>query len=268
MGDRRARVGRRHQPQVRRRARPGALPGHGGDPGARRRVRPREADHGRGGPRPRPLLRLVRAVPALVGRHQGRRGARPGDRRPRLRRPVPAAVPPDRRQQAQGPQQQPHRRPRRPRQPVRHRRRRGRPLRRPPRAGHRAGRPRPVRHRPQARDGRGAGHRAQRVRRPPVAHRAPRVVPAAPRRHAQVRREPAQALPGHLQLQLGHRRVAVPVERLARRVPALGGLRHQVLPGRQPAHQAVRVLGVDHQGGPQGRPRRGLPVARPSRAEP
>ena len=37
-----------------------------------------EADHGRGGPRPRPLLRLVRAVPALVGRHQGRRGARPG----------------------------------------------------------------------------------------------------------------------------------------------------------------------------------------------
>ena len=44
----------------------------------------------------------------------------------------------------------------------------------------------------------------QRVGRPPVAEGAPGVVPPPPRRHAQVRREPAQALPGHLQLQLGH----------------------------------------------------------------
>ena len=42
----------------------------------------------------------------------------------------------------------------------------------------------------------------------PWLKRAPGVVPAAPRRHAQVRREPAQALPGHLQLQLGHARLA------------------------------------------------------------
>ena len=39
--------------------------------------------------------------------------------------------------------------------------------------------------------------------RPPVADRAPRVVSPPARRHAQVRREPAQALPGHLQRQLG-----------------------------------------------------------------
>ena len=55
------------------------------------------------------------------------------------------------------------------------------------------------------------------------------------------------------------RRLAGAVERLARRLPALGGLRDQVLPGRQPAHEAVPVLGVADQGGPQGRPRRGLP---------
>ena len=65
----------------------------------------READHGRGRPRQGPLQRLVRAVPALLGRPQGRRGARPRHRRPRLRRPLPAAVPPDRRQEPQGPQQ-------------------------------------------------------------------------------------------------------------------------------------------------------------------
>ena len=38
--------------------------------------------------------------------------------------------------------------------------------------------------------------------RPPVARRAPGVVPPPPRRDAQVRGEPAQALPGHLQPQL------------------------------------------------------------------
>ena len=51
------------------------------------------------------------------------------------------------------------------------------------------------------------GHRARLrdpvLRRPPVADRAPRVVQPPPRRDAEVRREPAQALPGHLQRQLG-----------------------------------------------------------------
>ena len=44
------------------------------------------ADRGR--PRARALQLLVRAVPALVGRPQGRRGADPRDRRARLRRPL------------------------------------------------------------------------------------------------------------------------------------------------------------------------------------
>ena len=42
--------------------------------------------------------------------------------------------------------------------------------------------------------------------RPSLADRASRVVSPPPRRHAQVRREPAQALPGHLQRQLRLRR--------------------------------------------------------------
>jgi maltose alpha-D-glucosyltransferase/alpha-amylase len=52
--------------------------------------------------------------------------------------------------------------------------------------------------------------------RPPVAARAPRVVPPPPRRDAQVRREPAQALPGHLQRQLGHAGLARAVGGAAR----------------------------------------------------
>ncbi len=61
-----------------------------------------------------------------------------------------------------------------------------------------------VRGRARARHGRRARLRDPVLARPPVAARAPGVVPAPPRRHAQVRREPAQALPGHLQRRLGH----------------------------------------------------------------
>ena len=46
--------------------------------------------------------------------------------------------------------------------------------------------------------------RDQRLRRPPVAQGAPGVVQPPPRRHDQVRREPAQEVPGHLQPQLEH----------------------------------------------------------------
>ncbi len=58
--------------------------------------------------------------------------------------------------------------------------------------------------------------------RPPVADRAPGVVPPPPRRHAQVRREPAQEVPGHLQLQLGHAGLARAVGRVAADHAALG----------------------------------------------
>ena len=83
---------------------------------------------------------------------------------------------------------------------------------------------RPLAHRDRARarHGRRARPRAQLLARPPVAQGAPGVVPAAPRRHAEVRREPAQALPGHLQLQLGHARLARALAGLARRRPAPG----------------------------------------------
>ena len=125
-----------------------------GRSGRRRRARARPAGGGRahrraprrgaaaaepgdrGRPRPRPLLLLVRAVPALLGRAEGGRGAGAGDRRPRLRRALPPADPPDRAQEPQGPQQRAHRRPGRSRLAVRDRRRRGRPRRRAPRARH------------------------------------------------------------------------------------------------------------------------------------
>ena len=151
---------------------------------------------------------------------------------------------------------------------VRDRRRRGRARRRPPRARH-DGRPAlAVRHRARARHGRGARPRAQRLRRPPVADRAPRVVPPPPRRHDQVRREPAQEVPGHLQLQLGHAGLEGAVGGVAADRALLGRRRREGLPRRQPAHEAVPVLGVADQGGPRRRPRRDLPRARPSRGAP
>ena len=59
-------------------------------------------------PRARPLRRLVRALPALVGRLRGRREGAAAARRARLRRRLPAADPPDRRDEPQGPEQHAH----------------------------------------------------------------------------------------------------------------------------------------------------------------
>ena len=241
------------------RARPGPQRGRRAQRRAPWRGAPAGRPRRRGRPRARAVLLVVRAVPALVGRVQGCRGADPGDRRARVRRPVLHAHPPDRPQEPQGAQQHAGRRSRRPRLAVRDRRRRGRPRRGASRAGH-DGRPAIAdRHRPRARDGRGARHRAQRVGRPPVADRAPGVVPAAPRRHDQVRREPAQEVPGHLQLQLGHAGVAGAVGGVAADLAGVGRRRREGVPRRQPAHQAVPVLGVADRRGPQGRPRRDLP---------
>ena len=85
------------------------------------------------------------------------------------------------------------------------------------------------------------------------------MVPPPPRRHAQVRREPAQALPGHLQRELGVGGLARPLAGAARRRAALGRPRREGVPRRQPAHQAVRVLGVADRRGARARSRRGLP---------
>ncbi len=79
--------------------------------------------------------------------------------------------------------------------------------------------------------------------RPPVADRAPRVVSSPPRRNAQVRREPAQALPGHLQRQLGVARLAGPVAGAQGHRDRLGRLRGEGVPRRQPAHEAVPSSG-------------------------
>ena len=89
----------------------------------------------------------------------------------------------------------------------------------------------------------------------PWLTRAPGVVPPPPRRHAQVRREPAEAVPRHLHVDFdcedwrGLWR--------ALRDVVLYWVAHGVrdLPRRQPAHQAARVLGVaDRVGAAQSTP--------------
>ena len=89
-----------------------------------------------------------------------------------------------------------------------------------------------------------AGLRDPVLGRPPVADRAPRVVQPPPRRHAEVRREPAQEVPGHLQRQLGHARTGAGCGRRCCDVVRYW-VDHGVhgVPRRQPAHQAARRSG-------------------------
>ena len=170
-------------------------------------------------------------------------------RRPRLRHPLPAAGPPHRAGLPQGTRQRARRRPRRPRQPVGDRRGRGRPHRGAPRARHGRRRARPRRR------GEGERHRGRPrprlpvLARPPLGHRAPRVVPPPARRHHPVRREPAEEVPGHLPARLRVAGVARAVGGPARRRRVLDGPGHHRVPGRQPPHQAVPVLGVAHRAG-------------------
>src|SRR4051812_36133487 len=255
-GDRRRpRVRGARAPGARREARRGhgarrrALGGHGARQAARRLRRPRA----------RAVRLLVRAVPALVRRLQGRPGAAAAPAGARLRRPLPAPDPSDRPHAPQGPQQHARRRAGGPRQPVGDRRRDRRPRRDPPRARHdrRLRRARgggaPARHRHRAR------LRDQRLRRPPVAEGPPGVVQPPARRHDQVRGEPAQEVPGHLQPQLEHARLEEPVGRAAEGRPLLGRSRRAGVPRRQPAHQAAAVLGVAHRRDPLDAPGDDLP---------
>ena len=112
-----------------------------------------------------------------------------------------------------------------------------------PIARHREGAPRPRRRREEARDRDRARLRDPVLARPPVAERASRVVPPPPRRDAEVRREPAEAVPGHLQRRLRERGLARPLAGAARRRPPLGRSRHHRLPRRQPAHEAAARSG-------------------------
>ena len=121
---------------------------------------------------------------------------------------------------------------------------RGRPRRAPSRARHDGGVRAPGRDRERARARDRARLRDPVLARPPLARRAPGVVQPAAGRDAQVRREPAQALPGHLQRQLRLPRLAWVVGGAARRRPPLVPARRARVPGRQPAHEVGAVLGV------------------------
>ena len=181
---------------------------------------------GRRRPRARALRRLVRALPALVGRLHGRREGAAGARRARLRRRLPPADPPDRARRTA----------------------RGGTTRSPPGRATRAARGRSAARRaatPRSTPSSGTIEEFDRLvaaarklgardrarlrdpvlARPPVAEGAPGVVPPPARRDAQVRREPAQALPGHLQRQLRQRGLARALGGAARRRPLLGRAR-------------------------------------------
>ncbi len=215
----------------------------------------------------RPVLHLVRAVPPVGGsragsRHAGRRdraARRPG--RPRLRRRVPATRPPDRHVVPQGPEQRRAGRRRRPRQSVGHR------------LAARAATPRSIpsweRWTTSTRWSTPRRDREMEVALDlafqcspdhPWVARAPRVVPAPARRDDPVRGEPAQAVPGHLPARLRVERLAGFVGRAARGDHVLVRARRAHLPCRQPAHQAVRVLGMAARRGGAPPPGHDLPV--------
>ena len=138
---------------------------------ARRQVRRRRR------PAARALRRVVRAVPALVGRLRGRREGAAAARRARVRRDLPAADPSDRPHEPQGPQQRGDREARRRRQPVGDRRGGGRTRRDPSRPRHAGGVRAPRRAGARARHRDRARLRDPVLARPPVAEGASRVVP-------------------------------------------------------------------------------------------
>ena len=96
--------------------------------------------------------------------------------------------------------------------------------------------------------------------RPPLGARPPRVVHPATRRLDPLRREPAEEVPGHPPDQLlagRRRRPRRPLGGVPRRPRALDRPRRPHVPGRQPAHQAAGVLGVDD----RRRPRAATPTS-------
>ncbi len=191
-----------------------------------------------------------------------RRRDRPPRRYPRdgLRRPLLPADPSDRREEPQGPQQLADARARRSRQPLCDRQPGGRARRDPSAARH-------ARRFPPARGG-GARERAgdrARLRDPvlagsSVAARASRLVQVAAGRLDQVRREPAEEIPGHRQRRFLRRRSVRPLDRAARHRAVLGRRRRAHLPRRQSAHQAAAVLAMDDRRRARALSGRDLPV--------
>ena len=74
------------------------------------------------------------------------------------------------------------------------------------------------------------------------------MVSAAARRQHPVRREPAEEIRGHLSLRLRDERLAGALAGAKERLRLLGAAGRPHLPRRQPAHQAVPLLGVGHRG--------------------
>ncbi len=178
---------------------------------------------GRRRPRARALRLLVRALPALVGRLRRRARRAAAARGARLRRRLPAADPPDRPLEPQGAQQRARGGAGRSGQPVGDRLRARAGTTRSTRSSARSAQfeqlvaaAKKHRHRDRAR------LRDPVLARPPVAEGASRVVQPPARRHAEVRREPAEALPGHLQRQLRLRGLAGSLGGAARRRAARG----------------------------------------------
>ena len=94
------------------------------------------------------------------------------------------------------------------------------------------------------RHGAGPRHRLPVLARPPLGHRASRLVPAPSRWQHPVRRKSAQEVSGHRPAQLRDPRLARPVGRAALRLSVLDRPRRARLPRRQSPHQAPRLLGV------------------------
>ena len=160
--------------------------------------------------RARAVRRVVRDVPAL-GRHRSRRAA-PRSRKPSALLPYVAAmgfdvlylppIHPIGRSFRKGREQLADAGARRSRQPVGDRRRGGRPHGDRARARH-ARRLRSLRRSAARRTGsRSRSTSRSRLARSSLGARASRVVPPSSRRHDQVRREPAEEIPGHLSVRL------------------------------------------------------------------
>ena len=247
-------------------------PQRGGRGDPRRLSGPRGGDavrpgaRGGGGPTAGPVRRLVRAVPAVAEpgagptRHlPGLHRAAAGDRRHGLRRGLPAADPSDRPELPEGAQQRARGGSRRPGLAVGHRQRARRAQGDRARAGHAGRLPGLPPRRPGPRDRGRARLRAPVLAGPSLGDGASRVVPPPAGRDDQVRREPAEEVPGHLPAELLRPGARGALGGGEGHPPLLDRAGDPDLPRGQPPHQADPVLVLGDRGGPGRPPRRDLP---------
>ena len=224
-------------------------------------------------PRARPLQRVVRVLPQVGGRRRGppgqeaaqERHLRDGGRAPAgrrgdgLRRRLPAPDPPDRPNVPQGSQQHPRPRPARPRRALGDRVR--------PRVATTRSIPSSARSPTSTRSSRRLATSASRWR-STTRCRPPPTIPGPPSTRSGSRPAPTARSPTRRTRPKKYQDI-YPINfdndppgiyaRGPAHPAALDGPRRADLPGRQPAHQAGRVLGVAARRGPPDRPRRALP---------